>query len=239
MVTAGAGAALAVAAVGLVNGLSAGLPGAEETVVAQRPASAAQPEHRPKLPGSFLVRLGAKKTVLPLVHSQWFEKVGVAQKVTFMPTSFSTGYRVVCDDPRAWVVTSQRLKSGEMGGRAGRCGKWEGGHHDERSAPSDWLKRPQYLEVWVFPADAPVREVAEAVTGCRPITTSKKCDETAQTAALINPKVRSRLSAKVGEQPGRWAVGIYDRPAATAPAPSGEPSADAVLPLGGRSTPTD
>ncbi|MEV4158668.1 hypothetical protein [Nonomuraea dietziae] len=229
-VAAGAAAAFAVAAVGLVNGLPAGPPGPGETSVAQRPVDSAQVEPGPKLPERFPVVLGAVRSDLSLIHSQRFETMGVARTVTFTPTSFSTGYKVVCDDPQAWVVIRGKLKGGEMGGSAGRCRESVGGHHDRLSAPSGWLKRPQSLQVWIFPADAPVREVAEAVTGCRPLGKSKGCDETAQLRELMNPEVRERLAAKVGEVPGRWAVGIYDRPGKGKPAPTGVPLTEAGPP---------
>ncbi|GAA3473276.1 sigma factor [Nonomuraea roseola] len=208
----------------------AGPPGPGETSVAQRPVDSAQVEPGPKLPERFPVVLGAVKFDLSLIDSQRFETMGVARTVTFTPTSLSTGHTVVCDDPQAWVVIRGKLKGGEMGGSAGRCGESVGGHHDRLSAPSGWLKRPQSLQVWVFPADAPVREVAEAVTGCRPLVKSKGCDETALSRELMNPEVRERLSAKVGEVPGRWAVGIYDRPGKGKPAPTGDPLTEAEPP---------
>ncbi|MGJ6966257.1 hypothetical protein ACSDR0_30545 [Streptosporangium sp. G11] len=237
-VTAGTAAAFAVVAVGLVNGPLTGPSGVAETMVAQRPVDSAQVNPGPKLPEKFPVVLGADKFDLSLIHSQRFETEGVARTVTFTPSSFFTGYKVVCDDPRAWVVIAQQLKSGESGGTAGRCEGSVGGHHDQLSAPSNWLKRSQSLQVWVFPADAPVREVAKAVTGCRPIWKSKGCDEMAQSHALMRPEVRERLLAEVGEQPGGWAVGIYDRPATAEPVLNGEPPTDAELPTESASTPT-
>jgi len=218
-------AVLAVTALGLVNGLLAGPPQANVATVAQPPVDSAQVEPGPELPGTFIVKLGAKQFDLPLLRSQRFETMGVARTVAFSPTSFSTGYKVVCDDPQAWVVTSGKTKSGEPSGTAGRCGAGGGGHHDELSAPSDWLKRPQSMRVWVFPADAPVQKVAEAVTGCPPSTKSKGCDESAQSVALFHPEVLERLSAEVRERPGRWAVGIYDRPAETDSISDDKPSA--------------
>ncbi|MEV4059776.1 hypothetical protein [Nonomuraea dietziae] len=229
-VTAGVAAAFAVTAVGLVNGALAGPPGPGETSAAQRPVDSAQVEPGPKLPETMPVVLGAVRFDLSLIDSQRFQTMGVARTVTFTPTSFSTGYKLVCDDPQAWVVIRSKLKGGEMGGSSGRCGESVGGHHDRLSAPSGWLKRPQSLQVWVFPADAPVREVAEAVTGCRPPGKSKGCDERAQSLELMNPRVRERLLAKVGEVPGRWAVGIYDRPGKGEPAPTGAPLSEAESP---------
>ncbi|GAA5068786.1 hypothetical protein HNP84_009065 [Thermocatellispora tengchongensis] len=216
---AGGALALAVAAAGLMNVLPAAQPGTGETAAAQQRADSARVERGPELPETYAVVLGAERFDLALIHSRHFETMGVAQKVTFSPSTFSTGYKVVCDDPRAWVVTVERLKGGEPGGTAGRCDSSVGGHHDRLSAPSDWLKRPQSLQVWVFPADAPVREVAEAVTGCPVTPVSKDCDEKAQSQALMRPEVRERLSAQLGERPGRWAVGVYDRPAEASPGP--------------------
>ncbi|MFI6737599.1 hypothetical protein ACIBI9_32140 [Nonomuraea sp. NPDC050451] len=232
-VTAGAVAVIAVAAVGLGNGLLAGAPRVGGATAAQPPADSVQVEPGPKLPESFPVSLGAEKFDLSLIHSQRFETVGVARTVTFTPTSFSTGFKVVCDDPRAWVVTVEGLRGGEMGGGIGRCGESAGSHHDRLSAPSDWLKRPQSMQVWVFPADAPVQEVAKGVTACP--KKAKLCDETAQ--LLWRPDVRERLSAKIGELPGRWAVGVYDRPAETGAGPSAEPSAATGSPADSASVP--
>ncbi|WP_188188705.1 hypothetical protein [Nonomuraea sp. SYSU D8015] len=236
--TAGTAVVLAVTAVGLVNGLLPRSPRANVATAAQPPVNSAQIEPGPKLPDMFNVRLGAVEFDLPLIHSQRFETMGVARTVTFSPSSFSTGYKVVCDDPRAWVVTAGKLKGGERGGGVGRCGDSAGGHHDERSAPSDWLKRPQSMQVWVFPADAPVKKVAKAVTGCPSAIKSRGCDEAAQSRALFDPEVLERLSAEVGERPGRWAVGIYDRPAGTDSVPNGEPTAVVEHPTDSASAPT-
>ncbi|MFD1538983.1 hypothetical protein [Nonomuraea guangzhouensis] len=223
--TAGSAMAVAVVAAGLVNGLLAGPPKADRTSVANRPADSAQVDPGPKLPASYPVRLGAEKFDLPLIHSQRFETTGVGRTVTFTPTSFSTGYTVVCDDPQAWVIIKGKGKGGEPNGVAARCGVSVGGHNDQLSAPADWLKHPQSLQIWVFPADAPISEAAKTVKDCQPPLTPKECDESAVTQVLWQPEVRERLSAEVGERPGSWAVGIYDRPAGVESVPSGEPSA--------------
>ncbi|MFG6202410.1 hypothetical protein [Nonomuraea sp. JJY05] len=232
-VTSGAAAVIAVTAVGLGNGLLTGAPQTGGVTAAQPSADSAQVEPGPKLPENLPVRLGAEQFDLSLIHSQRFETVGAARTVSFTPTSFSTGFKVVCDDPQAWAVTVEKLKGGEKGGAVGRCGEPAGSHHDELSAPADWLKRPQSIQVWVFPADAPVQEVAQGVKGCP--KKAKLCDETAQ--LLWRPEVRERLSAKLGETPGRWAVGVYDRPAGTGAGPSGEPSAATESPGDGATAP--
>ncbi|MEU4227608.1 hypothetical protein AB0F17_25225 [Nonomuraea sp. NPDC026600] len=228
--TAGSAMAVAVTAVGLVNGLLAGPPRADNTSAAQRAADSAQVDPGPKLPTSFPVVLGAKKFDLPLMSSQRFETMGVGRTVTFTPTSFYTGYKVVCDDPQAWVVTAEKLKGGELGGAIGQCKDSSGGHHDELSAPTDWLKHPQSLQIWVFPADAPIWEVAKTVKECKPTPKSEGCDKDTVSRILRHPEVRERLSAEVGERPGSWAVGVYDRPAGAESVPTGEPSAGAESP---------
>ncbi|MEO3797138.1 hypothetical protein ABGB14_43645 [Nonomuraea sp. B10E15] len=209
------GAALAVTATAAV--LLTGPVRPDRAVVAQPPSSA-RIEPPPELPESFPVVLGAERFALSLIHSQRFGTTGVGRTVTFTPTSLSTGYKVVCADPQAWVVVSISHKGGEAGGTSWRCGDGVGGHHDRLSAPSGWLKGPQTIQVWVFPADAPVVKVTEELGRCRQFTKSPTCDERAAARALSRPDVLERLSAEVGERPGEWAVGLYDHPAAATPA---------------------
>ncbi|MGW5264306.1 hypothetical protein ACWEQG_25315 [Microbispora sp. NPDC004025] len=231
--TAGVAVACTVTAVVLGNDLLTGPPRADRTTVAAQPTGSAQAARWPKLPDAMPVVLGAQKFDLHPIRTWRFETVGAGQTLTFTPTSYFTGSRVVCDDPQAWVVVEMPLKGGEMGGTTGRCGDSAGGgHHDRKSAPSGWLKGPQSVRIWVFPADAPVREAA-----CRALP--KECDEPAlaEGRALRRPEVRDRLSAMVGEQPGRWAAGIYDRADEVPPAPDGDPPAGTDDPFGVTSTP--
>ncbi|QYC42507.1 hypothetical protein Nocox_24520 [Nonomuraea coxensis DSM 45129] len=204
-----AGGALA-AAVTLAFTLPISRPEAPPvSTAASGPADTARMGRAPEPPATFPVVLSTERFELPLIHAERFSTVGVPRTVTFTPASHYTGYKVVCADPRAWVVTVAATKSGEPSGTTGRCGKeGGGGHHDGLSAPSGWLKRPQSVEVWVFPADAPIRKVMEPIVGCD----RTGCDEKGQAWALANPEVRDRLAAEVGEQPGAWAVGVYDAP---------------------------
>ncbi|MEV4801952.1 hypothetical protein AB0K18_18220 [Nonomuraea sp. NPDC049421] len=205
---ASAGAALAVAAVALMYGL----PSAPSPApVARQPTDTVSLQPELPLPETFRVKLGDKDFTLPLLHSERYETMGVPRTVTFSPTSKDTAHMVVCDDPRAWVVTRSSLKGGEMGGGAGRCGKGSGGHHDKLSAPEGWLERPQKMQIWVFPADAPIERVAGEVKACRPDMSEDVCARLREMSPLMFPEVLERLSAEVGERPGRWAVGIYDR----------------------------
>ncbi|MEU1390796.1 MULTISPECIES: hypothetical protein [unclassified Nonomuraea] len=186
---------------------------ADQAAVAQPPSSA-RIQTPPEPPETYPVVLGAERFTLPLIHSQRFGTTGVRQTVTFAPTSVSTGYKVVCADPRAWVVVSVPLKGGESGGTSGRCGTGVGGHHDRLSAPTKWLKGRQTIQIWVFPSDAPVVKVVEELGRCRPFQKGATCDERAAGVSLPRPDVLERLSAEVGERPGEWAVGVYDRPTA-------------------------
>ncbi|MFC7589389.1 hypothetical protein ACFQYP_41180 [Nonomuraea antimicrobica] len=220
----GAGTALAVAATATV--LLTGPLRTGQGEAAQPPALA-RIEAPPKLREEFPVVLGAERSTLSLIHSERFSTTGAARTVTFTPTSHFTGYEVVCGDPRAWIVISSPLKGGEDGGTSGRCEGGGGGHHDKLSVPSGWLKGPQSIKVWVFPADAPVVKVAEELGRCVPSGESTTCDEQAAGRALRNQDVLDRLSAEVGERPGEWAVGIYDSPSpgpATTADSSGRPS---------------
>ncbi|MER6513418.1 hypothetical protein ABT158_41875 [Nonomuraea sp. NPDC001636] len=202
---------LAVAAVAAV--MVTGPDRADQAAVAAPPSSA-RIQTPPEPPKTLTVALGAEKFTLPLIHTQRFGTTGVRRSVTFTPTSVSTGYKVVCADPRAWVVVRVPLRGSEAGGTSGRCGAGVGGHHDRLSAPAKWLKGRQTIQVWVFPADAPVVKVVEELGRCRPFRKGATCDEQAAGGVLPHPDVLERLSAEVGEQPGEWAIGIYDRPTA-------------------------
>ncbi|MFI6290816.1 hypothetical protein ACIBEJ_04485 [Nonomuraea sp. NPDC050790] len=180
-------------------------------VAAQTPASAGV-ETPPRLPERYAVVLGAEKFSLSLIASRHFDTTGVVRTMTFTPTSVFTGFKVVCADPQAWVVVSTLTKSGERSGTSGRCGNGGGGHHDRRSAPSGWLKGPQTVQVWVFPPDAPVVRVAEELGHCRRLTEDGTCDERMASAMLPRKDVLERLFTEVGERPGAWAIGAYDRP---------------------------
>ncbi|MFG1970944.1 hypothetical protein ACGFJC_16625 [Nonomuraea fuscirosea] len=224
------GAALAVTATATAAVLLAGsitgtgLVRPDEPAVVARQPDSAQVETGPELPETFPVVLGAKRYSIPLLHAERFTTTGVGRTVTFTPTSTDTGFKVVCGDPNAWLVLSSPVKGGELSGTAGRCGNGGGGHHDHLSAPTGWLKGPQKIQVWVFPPDAPVVEVAEELGRCLPVPASAPCDEGAAGRALFRKDVRERLLAKVSEQPGTWAVGVYDHPPAGTSATTTSPS---------------
>ncbi|MGV9387092.1 hypothetical protein ACWDRB_65715 [Nonomuraea sp. NPDC003707] len=193
-----------------LNGLLAGPPWAGNAMIAQHPADSAHVERGPKLPEKLSAQ-GGERFDLALIHSRHFQTTGVVRTMTFSPTTLTTSYTVVCDDPKAWFVTAPLPESGKLGGTAGPCKPSVRVTYDRLSVPSDWLKRPQSLQVWVFPSNAPIREVAKTVMGCSPPSQAKRCDKTSESQALMRPEVRERLLAEVGEQPGRWAVGVYDR----------------------------
>ncbi|MEU8358019.1 hypothetical protein AB0C27_18575 [Nonomuraea sp. NPDC048882] len=208
-----AATATATAAVLLTGSITGtGLVRPDERAAVGRQPDSAQVETGPELPETYPIVLGAKRYSIPLLHAERFTTTGVGRTVTFTPTSTDTGFKVVCGDPNAWLVLSGPLKGGERGGTSGRCGNGGGGHHDHLSAPTGWLKGPQKIQVWVFPPDAPVVEVAEQLGRCLRVPAPGPCNEEAAGRALFHKDVRERLSAKVGEQPGTWAVGVYDHP---------------------------
>jgi hypothetical protein len=206
-----AGAAVAAVVAVVIPFASTVSPATPGPDVAQ-PANSARIESGPELPEKFEVRLGALIKTLSLIHSERFETTGSARTITFTPTGVYTGYKVVCTDPMLWVLTSTSLKSGENGGSLARCGEIVGTHHDEKSAPEDWLTDTQSMKVWVFPADAPIMdEPASGMRGeCAPEVIT--CGGRYTTYGLFQGDGADRLAAEMGERLAPWAVGVYDDP---------------------------
>lgn len=209
IVTAGA---LAVAVV--APSLSAGDRG-EAPIV----AVAADP---PPVPGKDLpatVKDVLNKEVR-LLQTYRGKTLGSRRIVKFTPTSTFTGFRVVCEDPRAMVVTMSgmgRYRSGS----AGECGKDLPGlsiQKNERSLLADWTSNQQSMTIWVLPPAPPISREAMQNLKCPEKETEKTgmCGGQYVTGALVNPRtaerVIERVAAKVGTKPGRWAIGVYDRP---------------------------
>ncbi|MCG5220139.1 hypothetical protein [Streptosporangium sp. KLBMP 9127] len=210
-----AGAAV-VSVVAVTAPFAAGAP-----QVKQVPADSARLESGPKLPKTFRVLLGAVDFTMPLIHSERFTTVGSGKTIKFTPTSYYTGNKVVCSDPRMWVLIREKLKGGKAGGSLRRCSGDGGGHHDERSAPDGWLDGPQSMKVWVFPADAPIYESGPRAKDCAP--QAKKCHGKYTFRTLFRSTGVEQLEAEIGERPGSWAIGVYDSPAEPLPKPTYAP----------------
>ncbi|GAA4582791.1 hypothetical protein GCM10023194_18510 [Planotetraspora phitsanulokensis] len=178
-----------------------------------RETTASQPSLR--LPASVQMpeRMEGALGILSLIHSEAHPFVGQRVRVTFRPTSDNTGRTIRCADPRDWVL----VRTADGGSEFGRCGARTGaqgsGLDTQRfETSSGWVGEAQNIDIWVFPADAPV---AEGPTGpqygnCKVHDPKQGTCDGRFTAKTIttNPE---RLAAVVGRQPGLWSVGIYDK----------------------------
>ncbi len=218
-----AGAALAGAAVAAVGVVDAILPKLNANAPASVMGSSARMVTGAELPET-VSGSGGK---LSLIHSETHRTMGKRVTVTFRPTSVTTGYSIRCADPKVWVLV--RSVDG-METDFGRCGVRTGegldSQHDEKSVAPGWLQRPQTLEIWVFPSDAPIAEgpwksdgtpnpdvsMDRPYDGCKTANRKKgTCDgKFVQDGIEKRPE---RVAAKVGSRTGApWSVGIYDKP---------------------------
>ncbi|MET8142883.1 hypothetical protein ABZU32_21475 [Sphaerisporangium sp. NPDC005288] len=155
----------------------------------------------------------------PLIRTVVSTTLITGREITFRPLSVDTSYKIVCDDPRAWVA----VRTSDGMGLSGRCGTDGIGNYFTRaSVPSDWLRRPQRLRVWVFPADTPIIDhrpranETERYAGCKVVDDSVgRCDGGYLAEMLLQPGRVEKLATRLGPRPGRWAIGVYDGPEAT------------------------
>jgi hypothetical protein len=179
-----------------------------------------------RLPKTFEL-VGENLPPMPLIRSERFDTTGPIRTISYTPKSAHTGYVVVCEDPRAWVVLRSKELHGVYSGSTYRCGRGNPLH-----APGVGSHGPQTMEVAVLPADAPIREPGEIRqspdgdgTG-RPRTATpecprysvKKCGGKYSSSSLQREGALERVRDEIGERPGAWAIGIYD---STATARSG------------------
>ncbi|GAA4555224.1 hypothetical protein [Planotetraspora kaengkrachanensis] len=141
---------------------------------------------------------------LSLIYSQTYQFVGQRVRVAFRPTSNRTGTVIRCADPKDWV-----LELGD-GSAFSRCGdrfaaKGHGLDTQHSETYPGWVGQVQIVDIWVFPADAPVAEYGKCKV---PDPKRGTCDGKFTVMTITeNPE---RLAAAVGRQPGLWSVGIYD-----------------------------
>lgn len=166
------------------------------------PASAVRVTYGVDLPGTVV---GINGDTLALIHAESRSTVGEKVKVTFQPTTSSTGYAIRCADPKVWVLVRQGNATS-----FGRCGDRRGNsvdaQYDWQSAGPGWLRKPQTLEIWTFPSDAPVGQKFEDGSGTYDTDTIATTPE--------------RLARAVNQRPSEWIIGIYDKPAHPSPDPS-------------------
>ncbi|MEU4540230.1 hypothetical protein AB0G15_35855 [Streptosporangium sp. NPDC023825] len=155
-----------------------------------------------------------------LIYAYRSNTLGVKRTLTFTPTSVFTGFRVVCEDPRA-VVVKVTGAGKHRSGSAGECGSGRPGltsQHGKESVPPGWTSREQSATVWVLPPRPRISREALKKLKCpeKEVERTGMCRGHYMIWALIGPRmdtrVLERVMAKVGSKPGRWAIGVYDRP---------------------------
>ncbi|KAB8184731.1 hypothetical protein FH608_048070 [Nonomuraea phyllanthi] len=159
------------------------------------PASAVRVTNGVDLPGTAV---GMNGDTLELIYSENHSTVGEGVKVTFQPTTYNTGYSIRCADPNVWVLVRQGNETG-----FDRCGDRHGdrldAQYDWQSAGPGWLGKPQHLEIWIFPSDAPLGQKIEDGSGTYDMDT-----------IVTKPE---RLAKVVNQRPSEWTIGVYDKPA--------------------------
>ncbi|MDP4507554.1 hypothetical protein [Nonomuraea turcica] len=172
------------------------------------PTSSAQVTSGLELPQTLE---GLHRRQVSLIQEETHQSLAKGELVTFKPTSVNTGFSIRCADPQAWVLVRSVHDPGQWTD-FGRCGERKGNsldsQNDAQSVPPGWLERPQSMEIWVFPADAPIGSSA----GCD-IEARKKgaCNAPFDHETLIlAPEL---LANQLGPREGApWWIGVYDTP---------------------------
>ncbi|WP_371781226.1 hypothetical protein [Streptosporangium subroseum] len=211
-VIAGTALAGAIAAVTAVFGVV--LPGLGKESVASHPVTSARVTTGVEMPATVEGSLEQ----LSLIHSETHRFVGQRVRVTFRPTSGYTGWTIRCADPMDWVL----VRSADTAWRwseFSRCGardeKKRGldTQQEETSVSPEWLRAPQNMDIWVFPAGTPIADdgsLHEPYANCKVIDRKQGMCDGKFTVETLHSKP-DRIAAVVGRQPGLWSVGIYDK----------------------------
>ncbi|MEU4228549.1 hypothetical protein AB0F17_30015 [Nonomuraea sp. NPDC026600] len=144
---------------------------------------------------------------LSLLFGQTYQAVGERVRVTYRPTSVYTGFAIKCADPKVWLLVRDAQATWSNFGRCGVRGSGLDIQQHETSVTPDWLRAPQTLEIWVFPADTPI----SGSPGCTLADRREgRCDRSWDREVV--PKMPERVAAELGPQQGStWTVGIYDK----------------------------
>ncbi|MFC4117925.1 hypothetical protein [Nonomuraea zeae] len=143
-----------------------------------------------------------------LIFGQTYHSVGEKVRITFRPTSVHTGFAIRCADLKAWVLVRDAKGTWNDLTPCVRLGRGLQVQYDQSSATPDWLRAPQNLEVWVFPADAPIGSAGLADKCPLADRRAGRCDGPWDREAII--AMPERLAAQTGPQRGLWSIGIYD-----------------------------
>ncbi|TDD22580.1 hypothetical protein [Nonomuraea diastatica] len=144
-----------------------------------------------------------------LIFGQTYQSVGEKVRITFRPTSGHTGVALRCADPEAWVLVRDTRGTWDDLAPCVRLGQGLQVQYDERSVTPDWLRAPQSLEVWVFPADAPIGSPTQADRCALADRRAGTCDGQWDREAIT--AMPERLAAETGPRRGLWSIGVYDQ----------------------------
>ncbi|NBE96853.1 hypothetical protein FE391_24100 [Nonomuraea sp. KC401] len=152
--------------------------------------------------------LGTRHGPVSLISGQTYRTVGERVRITFRPTSVHTGIALRCADPKAWVLIRDVKGSWNDLTPCVRLGQGLQVQYDESSVTPDWLRAPQSLEVWVFPADAPIGSPTLADKCALADRRAGTCDGPWDREAIA--AMPERLAAETGSRRGLWSIAIYD-----------------------------
>ncbi|MEV0590394.1 hypothetical protein [Nonomuraea cavernae] len=198
----------------------AALAGAAATVVTLAGVVLPWPGGNPGEPATgvtahFLTGVELPRTVesrygpVSLIFGRTYQSMGEGVRISFRPTSVHTGVAIRCPDPKAWVLVRDAKGGWHDLTPCVRLGPGLQVQHDERSVTPDWLLAPQALEVWVFPAGAPIGSAGLADKCALADRRAGKCDGPWDREAIT--AMPERLAAETGPQPGLWSIGVYDQ----------------------------
>ncbi|MEV0238097.1 hypothetical protein [Nonomuraea sp. NPDC050786] len=198
-----AGAAVAAAAAAVVSLAGVPWPGAN----LGEPATGVTAHF---LEGVELPRtVGSRYGPVSLIYGQSYRSVGESVRITFRPTSVHTGIGIRCADPKGWVLVRDAQGRWNDLTPCVRLGPGLQVQYDQTSVTPDWLRAPQTLEVWVFPADAPIGSAGLAEKCALADRRAGRCDGPWDREAII--AMPERLAAETGPRRGLWSVGVYDQ----------------------------
>ncbi|GGQ05478.1 hypothetical protein [Streptosporangium pseudovulgare] len=177
----------------------------------------ARPVPRPPEPGKDLPASlkDMDRRKVTLIGGYRSKTTGTPYTLRFTPTSRYTGLRFVCAEPGTRLVVfvpggSFNAPCPHAGSRQVKDKALFTQHSPESAGPA-WVGREQTHTIWVVPPGARRISFAEAKRrGCAPRDDrGVRCGD----GYLVPEFGSSKELIELRKRPGRWAVGVYDRPA--------------------------